>query len=981
MRRRPFGLLQRLKRPHVIAIAIAAFIPGGCCGVSSNPFRFGNWPSSDIKQTHAKPKGFGYYGNFDPKAAQLTVTPLESTSPVRKQVVLIATVCDDKNNGLRNRRVEWHVTGVGHIVEVDESGCFPGRGYLVDDKYAVSYTNYRSHVITRGNDDPNDDIHLKPGQTWCVITSPEEGDTFVTVNAPGIHNWDKHKVFAITHWIDAQPFFPPPAVNPAGQPHTLTTKIIRSSDRSPASGVRVRYRLLDGPPAVFEPGGAPQVEIFSDPQGNASAILKQVQPVPGVNRILVEVSRPGERGREFMIAAQETSKTWVSPQVAIQKVGPPVVVVGQEIPYQIIVSNTGSVATQGLTIRDSIAETLQLVGANPPATQQGPNLFWSFGAMQPGQTVAVQFTARATQPGSITNCAEAVLAEGQAARSCVTTQVVAGALAVVKSGPANAYVGQPVTFQITVTNPGNGPVTGVVVTDAFDQGFVHESGVGPVALQVGNLGPGESRIVPITLMPRTTGRLCNRVTAQAASGQSASSEHCMEVVQPQLTITKTGPKVAIVGAPVEFEVAVRNVGSIPATNVILRDTLPPEFTLQGVPVGGAVQGNGVVYNLGVLAPGEQRSLKLQAVANVAGPQICNMAEITADGNVLVRAQACVEVRGVPGLGTELIDRLDPVPVGGETTYTVRVTNQGSTPMNEVVLNCLIPDGFEFVDAEGAVPHRFDAPNRTVIFEPFNGMAPKRQLLYQVQVKAQRVGDFRFECRVGAKELKAPVLFQESTRAYNPATGDVSAIQKKDSPAASTASLPKPASEAPVTSNQGTPADGQAVPDSKQASAANPAGSTAAPTVSVAPARPATVRITPVETAPTSPALAQPASTPASTVVPSGTPQGMPRPAPAGTAKDPGAPVSPPPPGLGETKGGAESAILVPVETDGTPVSTGTATRNAEPAPKPANSSLRGDQKSLPARDANKFELPTPPLPPLDPKSPADALPQVAVERR
>ena len=75
--------------------------------------------------------------------------------PVRTQHVIIATIYDEKGVPRRARRVEWMLEGAGNIVEVDESGIFPGRGYKVDNKYAVSYTSYKEHRITRGNANPN----------------------------------------------------------------------------------------------------------------------------------------------------------------------------------------------------------------------------------------------------------------------------------------------------------------------------------------------------------------------------------------------------------------------------------------------------------------------------------------------------------------------------------------------------------------------------------------------------------------------------------------------------------------------------------------------------------------------------------------------------------------------------------------------------------------------------------------------------------
>src|SRR5438876_953574 len=81
--------------------------------------------------------------------------------------------------------------------------------------------------FSRGNANPNDDFVIRPGQTWCVISSAIEGDTHVTVYAPEIANWDAHKVFVTKHWVDAEWVLPGPAVNRAGIEHPITTHVFR----------------------------------------------------------------------------------------------------------------------------------------------------------------------------------------------------------------------------------------------------------------------------------------------------------------------------------------------------------------------------------------------------------------------------------------------------------------------------------------------------------------------------------------------------------------------------------------------------------------------------------------------------------------------------------------------------------------------------------------------------------------------------------
>src|SRR5262249_40101679 len=148
------------------------------------------------------PSGFGYFADFDPYACRIEVRPKTVSTSVGAHQVLIATIYDKDGQPRRGRRVEWMLEGKGHIVEVDESGVAPGRGYKVDNRYAVSYTEYFEHIITRGNNDASDDFKVRPGQSWCVVSSPVEGDTQITVYAPEIYNWDHNIVTVQVFWLD-----------------------------------------------------------------------------------------------------------------------------------------------------------------------------------------------------------------------------------------------------------------------------------------------------------------------------------------------------------------------------------------------------------------------------------------------------------------------------------------------------------------------------------------------------------------------------------------------------------------------------------------------------------------------------------------------------------------------------------------------------------------------------------------------------------
>jgi uncharacterized repeat protein (TIGR01451 family) len=874
-------------------LAAGLLLLAGCFGVSQNPSYFPHLcPTCDIIPTHAKPPGFGYFSNFDPHAARLEVRPLDATNPVQTQHVLIATVYDEKGVPRRHRRVEWIVEGVGNIIEVDESGLFPGRGYKVDNKYAVSYTDYFEHRVTRGNANPNDDFVIRPGQSWCVISSAVEGDTHVTVYAPEIADWDKHKVSVTKHWVDAEWTLPPPAVSRAGTEHVLVTNVFKHTDRQPLANYRVRYRILDGPPAVFLPNRTQEAVAVSDLSGNASVTLVQAAPQPGVNRIGIEIVRPPDpcspSGTGIVIGRGETTMEWQAPAVALTKTGPATVAVGQEIIYTITVTNTGKVETQAMTVQDTVPEGLQFVRSDPPATATGNQLAWTLGALQAGQAHTLQVVFKSLRVGSVTNCATVTTVEGLHSDNCTTTQITAPQLIVAKTGPPTATVGTPITYQITVSNPGTGPANNVTLSDQFDDGLEHESKANPVELRVGTLGPNETKTIPLTLTPRKIGTFVNRVTASADGNLKAEAQHPVTVQQAQLTLTKTGPATRYVDRSAVFDIRVTNPGDVPLNNVVVRDNLPPELAFDQATEGGTPVSGQVVWNLGTLAPRQERVVQVTTRCLKMTPRAVNVAVATADPGLQVLAEAAIEIQGVPAFSLQVGGFTNPLEVGARTTYKIDVTNQGTLPANQVEISATVrPQKVRILDANG--PSKPQIDGQQIKFPPADGLAPKQTWTYTVTIEAQEAGDLRFKVELRSATLQEPVVSEKSTTVFAPGPGPAPA------PAA-----PAPSGGSPRTTVP--PGDGQ--PPS------------AAPAVSPAPAP-----LPPAPKPPSDPGATSPGAGTASPASPM--PEGKP------SAATPTSPAAPPP-----SSAPASRMPSAPEGSSGPPAPT---SPSETPAPTPATS--------------------------------------------
>jgi uncharacterized repeat protein (TIGR01451 family) len=768
------------RRCLLLALLVCAVAAAGGCN-AHNPVYFPHYffPFGEIEPTHAKPGGPGYFANFDPKAARLEVRPIgvndnNVVNQVRSQHVLLATIYDPEGQPRRNRRVEWIVEGVGNIIEVDESGTFHNRGYKQDNKFGVSYTAVSEHRLGRGNENLGDDFMVRPGQTYAVLTSAVEGDTHVTVYAPGIADWQKNKVYVTIRWVDVTWVFPPPAQARFGTEHVFTTKIFRASDKQPLAGYRVRYRLRDGPAAVFLPSQTTEYTAVSDLSGNAQVAIKQINPVPGINNVDIEIIRPPDpnapSGAGIVIARGETSVEWLAPNVALQHTGPASAVLGQDITYNTTVQNTGQIETAGVTVTQPIPEGLEFVSAQPQAFNDGKQLVWTLGALAPGQGNNVSATYRTLRQGAVTSSAIMVTAEGQRDQKDVVTQVDTASLKVAITAPATGVIGQPINYQITVTNPGSGVLDSVSLTAQFDPNLVHEKGVNTLNLALGALQPQEVRSAQLVLTPKAAGKLGTRVIA-ASGNLSDSAEHFVAVQQPQIDVMIEGPTRRYVGRNADWTIRVKNPADAVLGNVMVRDRLPPELQFVAAGQNGQFANGEVVWNLGALQPREERVLQLTARATGIAKQAVQLVSAVSDSGARKDVQAAVEIFGLPTLRLEMGDQGDPADVGKRVLYQVTVTNTGTLPANDIEVKFTLPAEMKLTAVKGPTDDKATVAGPLVTFAKANNVAPQQKLVYFIEAEAVRAADARAQVEVLSPVLEGgPIFEQESTRIVEPAVG-------------------------------------------------------------------------------------------------------------------------------------------------------------------------------------------------------------------
>lgn len=729
------------------------------------------------------------------------ISPSKVIAPVGSEVVVQAAVCGQDRTLMAGKKVEWSIApnSVGYFVQAGESGPLDWMhhvGYTakkIDNTFAVSATSAKFIMLNRGTPTPSDDVPVLRGQAWTTVSSPTEGTSYVTAVAPDVHGWNARKQTAQIHWVDTQWTFPTPAVNPTGTRHAFTTTVLRHSNNCPLVGWRVRYQIASGPQAGFAPDGVQTVEVITNSLGQATVEIFQTNPAAGTNVVNIAVIRPADwptsDGSPLVIGSGTTQMTWTTASAGgglwIDQSGPSEAIVGSTVAYRIVVRNPGDVTVKGLVVTENVPSGLSFIGSTPQAQVAGTALTWALGDLAGGQSRQIELSFQAQQPAIVNSCATVRSADGATAQDCAVTTITQPSVELTLVGPPQAAVGEEVTFVANITNRGSTAATGLVLVDTFEQGLKHDQSQSPIEnRELGTLAPGETRRVNVKLRVVQPGRWCNTMQLTGDGGIRTSAQSCVTASapstpapvpvpppstgpatgQPQITVRKTGPVRAAVGDKILFTIVVENRGTTTANNVKVLDNYDLALSPLQASEGWQRAGNDIYWVLPQLAPNYSYKREVECLCQQPGQQVCNRVTVTTQEGVRQDAQACLEITGQrPALTVSIFEPRDPVGMGEEIAYDIRVTNNTPVPDREVVVMATIPN--ETTPAAGSTgPTQFALNGRVLRFAPLAEIRPGETVTYQIRTTARQAIDAaQFRVEVTSTASPNAVVATETTR--------------------------------------------------------------------------------------------------------------------------------------------------------------------------------------------------------------------------
>jgi uncharacterized repeat protein (TIGR01451 family) len=345
--------------------------------------------------------------------------------------------------------------------------------------------------------------------------------------------------------------------------------------------------------------------------------------------------------------------------------------------------------------------------------------------------------------------------------SAVTTMTwTSPQLSLDTSGPAQASVGAAVTYRILLTNTGDLPAKGVVVSEDVPPGVTFVSSNPPPVItgrklewDVGELPARETRTIDVTFRADQAGSFNHCASVSTENNLSASDCVATSVTTPQLDVRVSAPNQAEVGQTARFEIVVTNRSSLPATGLEITSAFDPGLkhlkaespitrAMDDLPAGAAQT---VYMTFQVVAPG----------------RACNQIEVTGAGGLRGAGSACINavpattptpqplptqpqpVQPMQPAGKPAIELSVSAPeqarLGDVVTLAIDIFNRGNVPLTNV-----------------RIASTYDAPLRIVRAE--EGFEEKRfedELIWNLpRLEVGQSRRLRIECRCASDAIEA-----------------------------------------------------------------------------------------------------------------------------------------------------------------------------------------------------------------------------------
>lgn len=312
--------------------------------------------------------------------------------------------------------------------------------------------------------------------------------------------------------------------------------------------------------------------------------------------------------------------------VTIAKSGEPnVVSVGDQLVYTLAYTNNGPDPALNVVVSDTLIPEVQFVSARPsPCPPTDVVLWWELGTLAAGQSGTIVVTTTVTSAAVDTFTNTVVISTTTPETNYDNNQDddptdVTANVAIVKSGtPDVVVIGDQLVYTLVYINEGPAMAENVVVSDTLipEINFVAASLAprmpinGVLYWDLGSLaaGAGGTIVVTATVTAEAQGTFTNTAEIATTTPESRYDDNVdddpTDIALADIAIEKVvSHREAAPGESLVYTLTYRNLGSVPAHDVVVWDDLPDEIVFDRAVPAPTVAKNPLSWSLGTLEVG------------------------------------------------------------------------------------------------------------------------------------------------------------------------------------------------------------------------------------------------------------------------------------------------------------------------------------------------------------------------------------------
>ncbi len=335
--------------------------------------------------------------------------------------------------------------------------------------------------VTYSSGDTNTNGILESTETWTftcarVVTGDDPTPLPNTVTAEGDSVIDGGSTQHVSSQDDDLVNILRPAINisktgSATQAHvgdsviyTLTvTNAGTSNPKAPLSNVQVTDTRCDAAPVLQTKTGGNQDNLLEGVEIWTYTCTHEVAAGDAPS-ILNVASAQGQDDLGQIVHSQDDFTVAVLiPRINIVKTGDALAHVGDEVTYTLVVTNTGNTPLGDVTVSDPKCDAAPVLQSKVGGDQNSSlelGEIWTYTCthvVTGGDGAQILNTATAEGTDALDRTVEDTDSH--------RVDILIPEILIVKDGPAEAHVGDTIAYTLTVTNEGNTPLEGVLVTD------------------------------------------------------------------------------------------------------------------------------------------------------------------------------------------------------------------------------------------------------------------------------------------------------------------------------------------------------------------------------------------------------------------------------------------------------------------------------------------------------------------------------------